>query len=82
MYSESGWKQTRGKLARKSQDLPKDHPDLQQLRAELREKRTAEFIQKQLAVWPPLTPEQLNRLAELLKPVQITPADIEGGGTA
>lgn len=33
--------------------------------------RTAEYIEKILADWPPLTDQQRTRLAELLKPVRV-----------
>jgi hypothetical protein len=33
--------------------------------------RTQEYIEKVLADWPPLTDQQRNTLAELLKPVRV-----------
>lgn len=69
------WTKTRSEIAHTLKKNPQ--ADVTALRLKLREQRTEEYIKKQLAVWPPLTPEQRNRLAELLKPVQITPADIE-----
>ena len=64
------WQSKRARIARLSQKLPKDHPDLQQLRTELRTQRTAEYIQKVVDAWPPLTDQQRTVLAELLKPVR------------
>lgn len=65
----------RGLLARRSQDLPPDHPELVALRTELKLDRAAEYISKLIAETPPLTDEQRTRLTELLKPVRVT-----GGG--
>lgn len=65
------WQAKRARIARLSKDLPPDHPDLQRLRTELRTQRTAEYIEKVIAAWPPLTDEQRTKLAELLKPVRI-----------
>jgi hypothetical protein len=64
--TETTWKQDRGRLARKSKDLPAKHPDLIALRRDIRAKRLAEYIEKVLATAPPLTDDQRTRLAELL----------------
>jgi hypothetical protein len=66
------WQSKRARIARMSKDLPREHPELQRLRAELRTQRTAEYIEKILADWPPLSDQQRTSLAELLKPVRIT----------
>jgi hypothetical protein len=71
------WQTKRARIARLSKDLPREHPELQRLRTELRTQRTAEYIEKILAAWPPLTDEQRTKLAELLKPVRIS-ANITG----
>ena len=73
--------QKRGLLARKSQDLPPDHPELVALRIELKIDRAAEYIQK-LTTENLLTDEQRTKLAELLKPVRISAADRAAGGGA
>lgn len=70
MPTETTWRQDRGRLARLSKDLPHKHPELVELRRELRAKRLAEYIEKVLAAAPPLTDEQRTRLAELLRPVR------------
>jgi hypothetical protein len=41
------------------------------LRRQLKAERTAEYIEKVLADWPPLTDQQRTALAELLKPVRV-----------
>jgi hypothetical protein len=64
------WQQDRGLLARKSKDLPAKHPELIELRRELRTKRLAEYIERVITEAPPLTDEQRCRLAELLRPVR------------
>jgi hypothetical protein len=71
------WKQKRGKLARLSQDLPPNAPELRELRAELRAQRLGEHIEKILSEAPPLNEEQRTRLAELLRPVRVT--EFQGG---
>ncbi len=65
------WQSKRARIARLSKDLPRDHPDLQQLRTELRTQRTADYIRTVLAAAPPLSDEQRTKLAELLKPVRV-----------
>ena len=78
------WQSKRARIARLSKDLPKDHPELQRLRTELRTHRTAEYIEKILDAWPPLTDEQRTKLAELLKPVRVNTAGLpaDGDGSA
>jgi hypothetical protein len=69
------WKTKRAQIARRSQDLPPNAPELIELRQELKEQRLAEYIEHVLAAAPPLTAEQRTRLAELLRPVRLV-----GGG--
>jgi len=45
-----------------------DSPDLPGLRAELATESIADWITRQLATAPPLTPAQLGRLRSLLRP--------------
>ena len=66
MSTETTWKQTRGRLARKSQDLPADHPELVELRRDLHAERLAEHIEHVVAQAPPFTPEQVAKLRVLL----------------
>jgi hypothetical protein len=61
------WKQKRGRLARLSQDLPPNHPDLIEARRELKAQRLEEHIAKVVDSAPPLTPEQRDRIAAILK---------------
>lgn len=55
----------RGRLAAESRHRPtEDHTDL---RRELKAETLAEHIAKTVAAWPPLLPEQRDRLALLLR---------------
>ena len=47
------WKQKRGRLARLSQDLPPNHPDLIEVRRELKAQRLEEHIAKVVDSAPP-----------------------------
>lgn len=69
MPAQTEWMRKRALLARKSRDLPQDHPDIVALRTELRTDRAAEYLGN-LVAENPLTDEQRTRLAELLKPVR------------
>jgi hypothetical protein len=82
--AETTWTHKRAKLARLSQKLPPDAPELGELRTELRTQRTAEYLGRVLSEAPPLTDEQRSRLAELLKPAreaiaQARLAELSGG---
>jgi hypothetical protein len=61
------WTKVRSELATKSKILPPDHPKLTELRRNLRALRLEEHVAKVLAAWPPLSTEQLDRIAGLLK---------------
>lgn len=62
-----GWTHDRARIARLSQTLPHDHPELVDARRELRASRLADYIQKTIDQAPPLTAEQRDRLAMLLR---------------
>jgi hypothetical protein len=61
------WKQKRGRLARLSKDLPADDPQLVALRRDLAADRLAEHIEKVVSEAPPLTMEQRDRIAAILR---------------
>ncbi len=63
------WTHTRAKIAQTIRRDP--NADVTDLRAQLKSERTALYIEKVLADWPPLTDQQRTSLAELLKPVRI-----------
>lgn len=55
------------------------HPEqVEQRRRELVEAKIADYVEKELAKAPPLTPDQRARLAELLAPVRRS-AHSDGG---
>ncbi len=63
------WTHTRSQIAVAKRKDP--NADVTDLRRKLKEERTAEYIEKVLADWPPLTDQQRTTLAELLKPVRV-----------
>jgi hypothetical protein len=69
-HSETTWQQKRASIARRSQGLPPDHPELVELRRKLKTQRVEEYIERVLSEAPPLTADQRARLAELLQPVR------------
>ncbi len=62
------WTTERGRVAALSRSRPVDDPDLINARRALRAERLADRIEQVVAEAPPLTPEQLDRLAALLRP--------------
>lgn len=66
----------RARVAALSRDRASDDPDLIEARRALRAERLAAQIAAQVDAWPPLTPEQRDRLAGLLRPATV------GGGAA
>jgi len=65
----SSWTQQRARIAGLSRDRAYDDPELLDARRELRTLRLAEAIHTAIDGWPPLTEEQRDRLATLLRPV-------------
>ncbi len=63
------WTHTRSKIATTIRRNP--DADVTELRRQLKAERAAEYIEKVLADWPPLTDQQRTALAELLKPVRV-----------
>jgi hypothetical protein len=60
----------RARVARKSQDHAPDDPELLDAKRDLKTELVAEYIEKILASAPPLSDEQRNALAELLRPAR------------
>lgn len=68
----------RGRLAAltravRNDERPADDPELLEVARRFKTNRLAEHVEKKLADWPPLTPDQLDRIAAILR---------AGGGTA
>ena len=61
------WTQARSRLARLSQTHAPDSPEILAARRDLRVARLADHITKVVDQAPPLTPEQRDRLALLLR---------------
>ena len=51
-------------------ERPADDPELADAHQHLKSLRITEFVQRQLAEAPPLTDQQRDQLAELLRPVR------------
>lgn len=65
--------QMRARIARaersaKRQDTPEQRDRVRALRADYAAEKLAEYIEQVIAAAPPLTPEQRDRLALLLRP--------------
>ena len=56
----------RGRVAALSRSRKPDDPELVAARQNMRAERLAEHIERAVAAWPPLTPEQRSVLAQLL----------------
>jgi hypothetical protein len=68
--AEETWTHARSALALTIQKYGKDSPEAIEARANFKARRLAHHIEKILAEAPPLTDEQRNALAELLRPVR------------
>jgi len=71
------WTHTRSRIGIELRRDP--NADVTELRRQLKAERTAEYIQKVVDAWPPLTDQQRTALAELLKPVRVTTSDLPEG---
>lgn len=70
----SSWTHERARVASLSRDRDPDDPELQDARQRLRAARLEDHVRKAVDAFPPLTQEQLDRVAVLLRPT--------GGDTA
>ena len=62
------WTQERARVASLSRSRQPDDPALTNARRALRAARAEEYVRKLVDTWPPLTDEQRDRLAVLLRP--------------
>jgi hypothetical protein len=63
------WTQERARVASLSRSRTPDDPDLISARRNLRTERLADYITRTVDAAPPLTADQRDRLALLLRPV-------------
>lgn len=70
----STWQHHRGRVAALSRDRAADDPELLAERLSLRAERLAEHVDREVAKAPPLTADQLSRIAALLRTPATTPA--------
>ena len=63
------WTTERARVASLTRSRPADDPDLITARVNLKAARLEDHITKLVADWPPLTPEQRDRIASLLRPI-------------
>ncbi len=61
------WTHERARLASLSRSRNADDPELIEARQNLKAERLAAHVAKVVADWPPLTPEQIDRVAVLLR---------------
>lgn len=60
----------RARLAGLTKNRPAGDPDIDDARRDLKATRAEEYIRRLVDEAPPLTPDQRNRLAAILRPVQ------------
>jgi hypothetical protein len=61
------WTQERARVAGLSRDRTPDDPELLAARTSLKTERLADYIERTVGTFPPLSPEQRDRLARLLQ---------------
>ena len=62
----SSWTKTRSQIAHEKKRDP--HADVTELKRQLKAERLEEYVARVVAEAPPLTPEQRDRIASLLRP--------------
>lgn len=65
--SVTTWQQQRGRIAALSRSRTPDDPDLEKARADFKAERLAEHVRRVVASAPPLTPDQVDRIAAILR---------------
>ena len=65
----STWTSERARIASLTRSRPADDPDLVEARRNLKAIRLEEHVAKVVAEAPPLTSEQRDRIAALLRPI-------------
>lgn len=64
----ASWTHHRARVAALSRDRKPQDPELQDARQRLKAARLEEYVRRTVASWPPLTAEQCDRIAILLRP--------------
>jgi len=67
MSTTTTWKQKRAQIAGLTRVLEPDDPKLAEMRRELRAQRLEEHVAKVVQAAPPLTAEQRDRIAAILR---------------
>jgi hypothetical protein len=67
--STTAWTSERARVASLTRSRSADDPDLITARQRLKAARVEDYITRVVAEAPPLTPEQRDRIASLLRPV-------------
>lgn len=65
--SFQSWTHERARIASLSRSRPADDPELVTARQNLKALRLEEHVREKVASWPPLRPEQAERIARLLR---------------
>lgn len=63
------WQRERAKVASLTRSRPADDPELVEARRTLKALRLEDHVREVVASWPPLTDEQADRIAGILRPV-------------
>ena len=66
--SQVSWTHERARVASLSRNRPSTDPELIDARRSLKATRLEEYVARVVAEAPPLTPEQRDRIAALLRP--------------
>lgn len=64
----SNWKVERARVASLTRSRPVDDPALIAARQRLKAARLEDHVRETVTTWPPLTTEQIDRIAVLLRP--------------
>lgn len=71
MPSSRSWTSDRARVASLTRSRAADDPDLVAARRDLKAARLADYVERVVAEAPPLTDEQRDRIAALLKPTTL-----------
>ena len=72
------WTHHRARVAALARSHTPDDPELLGARRDLRAARLEEAVRKTVDTFPPLTPDQCDRIAALLRPIPVSSGDKSG----